>query len=232
MISELLINASPYLFKVTLGIVTISLGVYYYFKNIKRLVYEMRSTEVVSPTLKSIEKLAITYFGQDVHNLLLTNFIIYNNGRKTINSEDVSKLIIHSEEGRVFDFLILKAHSQSEIYLANNQIFIHLDEFDANDHLVLRIFHDQPISVSGRVKESGEVTRTEDTLWMKINLIAIIMLFVFTFFSLSRIEDDNPESWNWMLLTLLYSVFYLVISKFFHSKFYIPVSLSKEYLDG
>jgi len=212
-----------------IGIIAIGLAIYFFFKDLKRLVYSIESKNIISDDLKSVENLKFFYQDKKISSLIISELIIYNNGRKSINKNDVSKLNIKSPEGRIFDLTEIKKHNHSIYELTDNIITIKLNKFDSRDYLVLRIFHESDLEIEGRIKESGELLNSENTLWKIINIILIACLFIAFFWSLNKTVENDLTSWKWFVVAVIAGMFIYHSLNFVHSIFFIPTKIIRKY---
>ena len=211
-------------------IIPVSIGIYSFFKSIQRLVYVVETTNISSkklnPRYKSEIKNLIIY----KPNLLVSNILIYNNGRKTINRNDLIKLYINLGNEPVLKVSETRKHSSSFINLVQNRIEIYLDNFDKRDFLAVRIFHTDNIKVDGRIMESGEIMNTESKLWLIINIIIFSIIMIGFVIAICKIEDENFVSWKWVIIMILISSIYLLVYRLINYFFFIPSSITNKYV--
>jgi hypothetical protein len=207
------------------------LATYFYFKNLKRLVYSLNSKQIITEDHRKIKNLSFSYFNSPVESLSSTSIIIYNNGQKTINSEDMQELLaIKVENGKIYDYEELTPTELIKTVLENDAITIDLNGLDSRKPFALRVFHEGEIILTGRVKESGQILDNETKLWTIVNFVMILLVFFGYLWAVSFIDEDVSASWSKLAILSLTSILIIIITRFIHSQFFIPDKLVKKYL--
>ena len=213
-----------------IGVISFGSVIYVYFKGIKRIVYSLETREIITDELKSLNNLQLIYKGQPTSSIFVSELIIYNNGRKSINKEDVRRLTIKPFEGRIFECFELRKHSASSCMFNGEKIFIELNEFDARDYIALRILHESnDLELEGRIKESGEPLNGETKAWKIMSFIFFLTVLFAVSWGARRIVENDIISFKWFIAILIGSVLLLSVYHFIYSLFFIPSRITKKY---
>lgn len=207
------------LFFSIIAILSLILGVYFYFKSFYRMVYERTSICLECNNYKH---------WQSYETKLITRFIFFNNGRKTLYKEDFKIFSIFTEKGKINDFKVLKGNNSLKINKKLKKIELVVDELDAKDFITIEVSHIGPIEFNGRIKETGKMLQTETLFWKFINIIFVCFTFVVFINNAKYYDQKNPD-----ILSLLigsFTIIFLLISlRIIHGLFFIPDSISSKY---
>lgn len=171
-------NNNPLLnaFSLFLAILGIIFTIYFYFKSkkVRIPIYILRTVNLVRENVQKIDTVNILYAGNKVNNLSITKIAFWNDGKETINNNDVAKNnSIRLEIDKNFIFLDAKIIYQKNlsngfsisISNENKHIDINFDYFDFEEGIVLQVFHtgndSDDISLVGQVKSVKKIHRKD-----------------------------------------------------------------------
>jgi hypothetical protein len=173
-----LFNGNPYLnlFSLLLAILGIIFTIYFYFKSKKNRnpTYIIRTINLVKEKIQKIETVEIKYGGEIVENLSISKIALWNDGKETINSNDVAnnnkiKIKINNDY-RFLDAEILFQKNEAsdfKCFISNDNLFINIefDYFDYEEGVVLQIFHtgneSNDLFIDGKIKSVKKIIRKQ-----------------------------------------------------------------------
>jgi len=156
-----------------LAVVSILISIVLYFKSKKdrKPVYAKKSFTLIRDQTSKVKGLRITHNDQEVKDLTLTKFALWNRGRETINRGDVApsdqlKLTTSSEHK------ILQADVSYTKTKANNfsvaltddrkAVLIDFDYFHTNEGVIIDVYHtgsiNEHIQLQGTIKGVAQIT--------------------------------------------------------------------------
>lgn len=169
------INQNPWLnvLFILLTLISIFLSFWFYFKSkkSKKPTYALRTFNLIKEKINKIDSVEIQYHNNRIDNLSISKLAIWNNGKETISSTDVSQndpfLISIEKDFSILDCDILfeknPANGFSINKLNSNQIEISFDYFDFNEGIIVQLYHTSPeeenISVQGSFKGTKTIER-------------------------------------------------------------------------
>lgn len=208
-------------FSVIVIVFTIIMSVYFYFKSFYRMVYEQASIclNCSNSTLWSSKEAD-----------LITRFIFYNNGRKTLSKEDFKSFSCSSKNGEISSFRVIKNHKSLKMRQVLNNIDIVIDDLDSNDFFVIELHHKGPVHFKGRIKETGEMLNIETSNWKIINVAFMILVFGIIINSAKYFDEKNPDFLSLVIGILLISIIFFFL-RIIHALFFIPDRVSAKYTD-
>lgn len=160
----------------SLGIVGVTLTIYYYIKSKKNKIptYIVRTINLVKEKIQKIDVIEIIYSGNKVSNLSMTKIALWNDGKDTISMSDIAqnnKLRFAINDGfEILDYKILFHKNPSndftlELASDKKSITILFDFFDFEEGIVVQLFHtgntSEDIVIEGHVKSVKKITRKE-----------------------------------------------------------------------
>lgn len=135
----------------TVGILGLILAYYFYKKSIrvKEPVYSIRSNNLISGSVSTLENLNISYKDYSVSNLTVSKMLFYNRGAETITRKDletIHPLSISSETCKILDSTVLQVNNPSNVLKAsydedNKNVYVEFDYLDQNQGTVIQIIH-------------------------------------------------------------------------------------------
>jgi len=159
---------------ITVGLLGFATSVYLYSKGKKSRTptYIVRTINLVRESVKKIDTVEILYSKEKVQNLSVSKIALWNDGRETINANDVAlkdtvRLVI-VEDFKFLDAKILYQKNQAndfdiKISEDNKRIEISFDYFDFEEGVVLQVFHtgghNNDIHIEGTIKTVGKIAR-------------------------------------------------------------------------
>jgi hypothetical protein len=135
------------------GILGILLGCYFYFrgKREKKPQVRMKSFNLISQSVVEVkpEKIGITYLGNPIENMTVTNVALWNSGREPIRKEDIlstEPLRILTKEGfRILDAEVVQVNNDTNNLrcqlIEDNEVIIDFDYLEKGDGTVIQVFH-------------------------------------------------------------------------------------------
>ena len=133
------------------SIAGVVLTIYFFVVDKKKQRFAMvySSFEIIKQGKKSIQNLSLSFAGQTIHNLTITNFAIWNSSNKIIHGTDIvptQKLRIIAD-GAVdsLEAQIVAESDNSNCFeicdSSNKQICLDFDYADSRDGIVLQVLH-------------------------------------------------------------------------------------------
>ena len=204
------------------------ISIYISFKSNKRLVFTISSTDV--DILKEDQKIqGKLKLVKD--KLTKSIFTLYNNGKKSINKEDLSRLILDANNGQIINFKVLDFHKRLSKVNLGNLLEIQIDEFDKAEYFTIQIIHTDQLQFKGRVKDSGNIMNTETKSWLIMNFIFVILIFLVSgYFLIYHFDEHNERSWAWMLFFTLILIIVSWLTRTIHSWFFIPDKITSKHI--
>lgn len=202
-------------------LISVFLGFYFYYKTFFRLTY---STQRICRNFKSISD------WRNNETEFVTRILLYNNGRKTISSNDIHKLELNSN-GKINSIQTIKGNENIRSTINADKADIQIDYIDSSEFFVLEINHNGQLDVNGRIAETGNLLHTEPKYWIFINIAFMIFFFGMTFYNLTLLTDEK-ETDILKGMTNFFTLFGMfAIIRFIHSILFIPDSVTSKYLD-
>lgn len=202
-------------------LISVFIGFYFYYKTFFRLTY---STERICRNCKNISDWT------NNETEFVTRILFYNNGRKTISSNDIHKLELISN-GKINSIQTIKGNEKIRITINADKANIEIDYIDSTEFFVLEINHSGQLDVNGRISETGNLLHTEPKYWIFINTAFMIFFFAMTFYNLTFLTDENETD----ILKVVANFFILfgmfAVIRFIHSILFIPDGVNSKYLD-
>jgi hypothetical protein len=77
---------------VAVGLIGIALACYFYLagRRVKDLRWTVRSVNIIQGYRSKVEDLHVSYRGVDVENLTVSKILVWNEGRETIDRDDIA----------------------------------------------------------------------------------------------------------------------------------------------
>ena len=158
-----------------IGIIGILIGIYTLLgKKEKSPRYAITSNNIIRDFVSVFKPLEIKYSNQEIKNFTITKIVFWNNGRETINKEDVvnaDPISIHIKDGyNILDKEIIGKNENTNNFSledsADKSSFnIEFDYIDKHNGIVIQILHtgksSDDIEFCGRIKGVGK-TRLYD----------------------------------------------------------------------
>jgi hypothetical protein len=202
-------------------LISVFIGFYFYYKTFFRLTY---STERICRNCKNVSDWT------NNETEFVTRILFYNNGRKTINSNEIHKLELISN-GKINSVKTIKGNQNIGTEISIDKANIEIDYIDSSEFFVLEINHNGKLDVNGRISETGNLLHTEPKYWIVINIAFMIIFFAMTFYNLTFLENEKETD----ILKVVTNFFILfgmfTIIRFIHSILFIPDSVTSKYLD-
>lgn len=207
---------------ITLFIISLFVAFYLYFKTFYRLVYS------TSRICKGCEKISEW---NNEETKFETRILFYNNGRKTITKNEISKLEMKSSN-KIESLKIIKSNGaiKTRINKKQNIIAMDIEYLNSKEFFVVEVSHSGKIDVIGRISETGNLLNTEPKYWLILNILFTIFFLFMIFYNLLNTADkENLFSLEFITnLLILFGIF--KVMRFIHSILFIPDSLSSEFL--
>ena len=108
-----------------------------------------KTNEVIASGKSKIEKLFIQYNGEEIENLSISKFFIWNSGNEVINKSDIVSSrplsIICSEPASILDAQIIKTNENTNAFsiagIRKQRVDFDFDYVDQGDGFVVQILH-------------------------------------------------------------------------------------------
>jgi hypothetical protein len=201
-------------------LVSLFICYHFYFKSFYRLVY---STGRICKNCTKISDWS------NPENIFNTRILIYNNGRKTISKEQISKLEIIPSD-KIYNIKIIKSVEGLSTNV-EKKIKLNFENLDSKDFIVLEFEHNGTINLEGRVIETGKILDTEPKNWVIVNGFFVMFITIMLFYNVYiNLGTDTPNVWICVLnFIILYGIYYII--RFIHKLLFIPDSLHGKYLE-
>ena len=134
-----------------IGVVGIVLAVVFYRKGKekKEFSYSLRSSTLIRGKKRKLEKLSVTYAGQQIDDLCVSKFTIWNSGNKTLNRDDMvtSKelTIAATDESRILDAELIACSEETNKFsvqiIDKHTAKVLFDYVDKREGAVVQILH-------------------------------------------------------------------------------------------
>jgi hypothetical protein len=169
-----LLNAASFV----LAILGLVFTIYFYYKSKKSRTptYIVRTINLVREKIQKIDTVSILYSGEKVKNLSISKIALWNEGKETINSEDIAlnnsiKIKIKDDFEFLDSEIIYQKNTANDFKIQtsddNKSISIHFDYFDFEEGLVMQVFHtgntSDDIFIDGKIKSVKRITRKVHT---------------------------------------------------------------------
>lgn len=126
-------------------------GYYFYRKSIriKEPVYSIKSNNLISGSVSTLENLNISYKDYKVENLTVSKILLYNRGAETITDQDIDtsdRLMIASETCDILDASILQVNKPSNNFRITldkptQHVYIDFKYLDQNQGAIIQVIH-------------------------------------------------------------------------------------------
>ncbi len=148
-----------------LGVILAIIGIALSIRSIKKKepIYSIKSNNLISGSVSTLNKLLISYNNQKIENLTVSKILFYNRGSETINKQDIqtiNPLRVSSESGNILDASIIQVnHVSNNFYLNNDDehdISFGFDYLDIGQGAVIQIIHtglaSEDLNIDGDIK--------------------------------------------------------------------------------
>lgn len=135
---------------IILGITSIASAIYFYIKSkrSKKPTCVITNKQIIGSSITQSQDLEVTYNGEKIENLWITNIVFWNAGTETIDDADIPKsspVCIKINNGKIFQInkkFIKRDLNLLEFSLINDKkIDITFDFIDKDDGFILEIIH-------------------------------------------------------------------------------------------
>lgn len=168
-------DGNPWLNLLFLGLalVSIILSVFLYIRSRKEKIplYNIRHFNLVRGHLRALDRVKISYDNEEVKDLTLTRFALWNKGKDTINNTDIApadkfRLEI-SNEAKILQANIDYTQNAVNNFSVNisddkTTLFVEFDYFHTNEGCVITLYHtgnEKEICMKGTVKGAGNIKK-------------------------------------------------------------------------
>lgn len=196
---------------------------YFYVKSIrnKEPVCSIKSNNLISGSVSTLDKLLIEYNNQRIQNLTVSKILFYNRGSETISKQDIqtiNPLIISSDTCNIMDASLLQANYPSNNFsvtrkIETEDVFIDFDYIDKNQGAVIQIIHtglsSEDLNINGDIKGVQKLIQVppeylvitqpmksqDKTIWVVAILLAVIFMNSVSkggYLNLIANSTDNP----------------------------------------
>lgn len=204
-------------------LISILIAYYLYFRNFYRLVF---SQSTICKKYENIEE-----WNND-NTEFESRIIFYNNGRKTLNKENIKNLEILAKK-EIISFKQIVTNQQINFKSNQKRVKINLENLDSKNYVLLKVIHKGRLTISGRIYESGKVLNTETKTWLKLNFVAlfVISFIIFTPFIFFFVFKNIIYFILNMIISILLIHLILFCVRYIHKMFFIPDELTTVFLE-
>lgn len=160
-----------------LSISSIAVSIYLFFKSIrsKKPVYLEINYPLIEDSVSAIDGLEIKYNKQKISRLTLTRFSFWNNGRETIDGNDIAaadRLRIYiparrkTDSGEMISAKVIFSRKQAnsiKLDIEDSEAYISFDFLDYGDGAIFEIYHtgiaEHQLGIKGTLKGSHKLKR-------------------------------------------------------------------------
>jgi len=203
----------------SLALLSIIVSIYLYLKSRKRKkpVFDKRSINVISDTIRNLGDIDVKYKGDEIDNLTVTKVAFWNNGNETINENDqapTDKLRISLGE----DFIVLESEilfqssksNNFQVTNSTNYISISFDYLDPKQGCIIKLIHtgrsSSDVSLLGTFKGSDKLKKVNSGIFsrgiLKSLVASPIRKLFFSYAGLRKIIRIFP----WLLIILGFAI--------------------------
>lgn len=160
-----------------------------------------------------------------------SRIIFFNNGRKTLNRENIENLEILSEN-EIISFEQIVTNQKVNFESNRKKVKIYLEDLDSKEYMLLKVIHKGKLNISGRISESGKILNTETKTWLKLNFIFLILtpIILFTPFIFLFVTKNILYFIPNMMISILLILLMLFCVRYIHKMFFIPDELTEVFL--
>lgn len=123
----------------------------------------IRSINLIRDYVATFDNVDILYNGKQVKSLTVTTIMFWNNGRETIDKQDISKAeplkIKGVNDVRILDVKIISVNNNASLFdcpLIDNDAHIYFDYLDKKQGAVIQVVHtgvkDSDVDIVGKIK--------------------------------------------------------------------------------
>ncbi|MGE6245544.1 hypothetical protein ACQKCF_06025 [Psychrobacter proteolyticus] len=196
--------------------VLISIILYIKSKKDKKLVFIANSFELIENSTSSIENLTIQYGEENVEVLTLTKLFFWNNGKATIDSNDIvnaDKLRVELPKGvKVYNAVVemtVKEANSIRLSIVDNEIIIEFEFLDYGDGAIIIFYHngnnEQSVHLTGTLKGALPIEPAAEVEDLHITKYIGRMLF-------RKYFDGYPKDFSIMGKIILFSLMPLMLT--------------------
>lgn len=151
MLEKLMTNPVAWAVLAASTIISVVLAIVFYLKAKERkvLTYCLRSSSLIRGKKRKLEKLSITYAGNQIDNLSVSRFTIWNSGNKTLNKDDIvatkEVTITALEENKILDAELIACSEGTNNFsvkiIDEHTVKVLFDYVDKKEGAVVQILH-------------------------------------------------------------------------------------------
>lgn len=201
-------------------LVSAFIGFYFYYKTFFRLTY---STGRICKNCKKINDWTNT------ETEFVTRILFFNNGRKTITSNDIHKLEIVSSN-KINSVKTIVGNENIKTITNSDNVNIFIDYIDSSDFFVLELNHNGGLEVNGRISETGNLLHTEPKYWIILNIAFLVFFFALSYYNLTFLTNEKDSDILKVITNFLLLFGMIIIIRFIHSILFIPDRITSKYL--
>ncbi|MEN2750379.1 hypothetical protein AAIR29_01900 [Psychrobacter sp. FBL11] len=190
--------------------VLISISLYIRSKKEKKLVFIAKSYELIENSTSSIENLTIKYGEESVEVLTLTKLSFWNNGKATIDFNDIVKSdrlrVELPKNVRVYNAVIempAKKSNSIKLDIVDNKITIEFEFLDYGDGAIVIFYHsgsnEQGVHLTGTLKGALPIEPAEEMEDLRITKYVGRVVF-------RKYFDGYPKDFNIVGKFILFSL--------------------------
>lgn len=147
-------------------------------KEKKEFSYSLKTNHLIRKKKSKFEKLHVAYEGQEIENLCISKFAIWNSGNRTLNDVDVvetKELTIYTlNESKILDYeLVLSSEKTNNFSIQRideHTIKIFFKYVDKKDGIIVQVIHtgyEEDIQIDCKIKGGKPIKNTENEMVSK-----------------------------------------------------------------
>ena len=181
----------------------------------KQAVYSVRSNNLISGTVSTLENLNITYKEQKIVNLTASKILFFNRGAETIHRQDIetiNPLRISSKDCTILDCSILWENNPSNNFKVhfdranNNHAHLDFDYLDKDNGVIIQVIHtglkSDNIDLRGDIKGVKKLKRIPSYMIAKIPPVAGAVFAFLMMYAVITLAVTTPKV-DWVSYSIL-----------------------------
>ena len=147
-------------------------------KEKKEFSYSLKTNHLIRKKKSKFEKLHVAYEGQEIENLCISKFAIWNSGNRTLNDVDMvetKELTIYTlNESKILDYeLVLSSEKTNNFSIQRideHTIKIFFKYVDKKDGIIVQVIHtgyEEDIQIDCKIKGGKPIKNTENEMVSK-----------------------------------------------------------------
>lgn len=202
--------------------------------------YKTRTVTLLRADADNIDKLTVTFDGTVLNNFYTTKIAFWNNGRDTIQGDDIScvdplRIIVNERSALLSCELIKQTHKSDDFSLKMSEdkksVSLLFDYIDKGHGAVIKIRHtgDRDVKVEGSIKTVNSIKKVESSVtkrWLKrvsyrkfmrmyskvVAVITIILTGVYSVIFFVHPQLLDKPFGNTTLCGIIFAILFILLS--------------------